>query len=133
MVRDLGRDDLDAAPKLAPDPATAPEANGVEKSEAPAEAVEPKAGVVLPNKEGVEADPKRDPDEELKSDDCEAAAVGVANREDGTEEGAADGVLKRDKPPPEEAEVIAVDVCATAVTPGVAELVVSNPETWVDG
>lgn len=123
-VRDFGLDDLDTAPKLAPDPVAAPEANGVEKSEPPADAVEPKAGVVLEKRDGVDADPKRDPDEELKRDVwMEAPVVGVANREDAREEaGVEDGVLKRDNPLPAEADDLAADVCGAEAAAGVAEL-----------
>lgn len=45
-----------------PDPATVP-GSGVENSEPPVEIV-PKAGAVLPNKEGVEAEPRAGADEE---------------------------------------------------------------------
>lgn len=59
--------------------------------------------------------------------------LGVANREDGTEEGAEAGVPKSDNPLPEEANVEGADVCcAVDDAPCVPELV-SNPATCVDG
>lgn len=142
LVLDFVFVDLVAAPKLAPEPVAAPEANGVENSELPGVVLEPKAGAALPNKEGVEADANKDDDEDPKSDvwgvapddpnreDTGAEVVGVANREDGTEEGAEVGVPKR---LPEEANVVAADVCwAVDDAPRVPELV-SNPATCVDG
>ena len=86
--------------------------------------------MVLENREGVTADPKRDPDEEPKRDVwMEAPEVGVANREDDMEEaGVKDGVLKRDNPPPEEADDVAADVCGAEAAAGVAELA-NNPAT----
>lgn len=100
-----------------------PEANGDENSEPPEGVVEPKAGAVLVNKEGVEADPNKDPDEAPKRDVCGVApddpnredtgaeVVGVANREDETGEGAEVGVPKSDNPLPDDANVVAADVC----------------------
>lgn len=121
---------MDTAPKLAPDPVAAPEANGVEKSEPPAIAVEPDAGVALENREGMEAAAGEEADEELKTDVwMEAPGVGVANREEGMEEAGVEvGVLKRDNPPPEEADAVAADVCGAEAAAGVAELA-NNPAT----
>lgn len=72
----------------------------------------------------MDADPRRDLDEELKRDVwMEAPVVGVANREDGMEEaGVEDGVLKRDNPPPEEAADVAAEVCGAEAAAGAAEL-----------
>ena len=74
---------------------------------------EPKAGVVLPSREGVE-DPNRDDEEPNRGvwgvaedgpnrEDVGAEAEGVVNREGDMEADAAEGVLKREKPLPEEA------------------------------
>lgn len=114
-----------------------PEANGVENREPPAEVVEPKAdgGALLGNKE-VEAEPSAGADDALPNKvDPVAAVCGVANKEDDMEEdGAEEGVLKRDIPLPEEADasVVAADVCGAVDAPGVAELA-NKPATCVEG
>lgn len=58
-VLDFARGFFDPGPKLAPDPVAAPEPNGVEKSEFVAGVVL-NNGVVLPNREGVDAGPGTD-------------------------------------------------------------------------
>jgi hypothetical protein len=89
--------------------------------------VEPKGAALL--YKGVEADPNKDADEEPKSDvwgvapddpnreDTGAEVVGVANKEDGKEEGAEAGVPKSDNPLPDEADVVAADVCGAVDAP----------------
>lgn len=115
-----------------------PEANGVENRELPGVA-EPKTGAVLPRREGVEVDPNKDPDEELKRDvwgvaedvpnreDVGAEVAGVENSE-GVELDGAEGVLKSEKPLPDEAVGATVDVRGTADVPWVPELA-TNPAT----
>lgn len=99
--------------------------------------MDPKDGTVLPNKEGVEAANKDDDDDicgdtpDPKGKEAEAEVAGVANREDDIEEaGVEDGVLKRENPPPEEADVTA-DVCGATDAP--VAVFVSNPATCADG
>lgn len=97
-----------------------PEANGVENSELPERAVEPKDGAALPNKDADE-EPKSDvwgvaPDDPNR-EDTGAEVVGVANKEDGKEEGAEAGVPKSDNPLPDEADVVAADVCRAVDAP----------------
>lgn len=98
------------------------------------------------NKEGVDAEPSNDADDELKSEawgeapddpnkeDTGAEDVGVAKREDDEkeEDATVEGVLKRENPLPEEADAGAADACGTMDAPGVAELA-NNPATWVEG
>lgn len=105
-----------------------PEANGVENSEPPAGVAEPKDGVVLPSREGVEVEPNKDADEELKRDvwgiaedepnrEVAGAEVGgVVNREAVDIEGA-EGVLKCEKPPPDEATGATLLVCGAVEVP----------------
>lgn len=113
-----------------------PDANGVEKSDAPADVVDPKDGTVLPNKDRVDAANKDDDDicgdtPDPNNEEGEAEVAGVANREDDIEEaGAEDGVLKRESPPPEEADITA-DVCGATNAP--VAVFVSDPPTCADG
>lgn len=92
-----------------------PEANGVEKSEPPNAGVELNDGVAVPKREGVEAAPDRDAEDEPNRGVCGEApagpnkeeagaeAEGVANNEaDDTEEGAEAGVPKSENPLPED-------------------------------
>lgn len=58
--------------------------------------------------------------------------LGVANKEDDDIEGAEDGVLKSDKPLPDDADTIALDVWGAVDAPGVAELA-KSPATCVEG
>lgn len=87
-----------------------------------------KAGVVLPRREGVE-DANKDDDELLKRDvtglaedvpdreDVGSEAVGVVNREDNMEADGAAGVLKSENPLPDDAAVVAADVCGAVDVP----------------
>lgn len=98
-------------------------------------------GVVWPNKEGTE--PNVEAEEDPKSDVCAgvmdgpnkdgagAAEGGVAKKED---EGAEVGVLRNEKPAPEEGFDVgtAADGCEAFEAPGVAELAI-NPATCVEG
>lgn len=121
-----------------------------ENSEPPAEIV-PKAGVVLPNKEGVEAEPRAGADEEapkawvalpnkegVAADpnkvDTGAEVVGVANKEDDMEEDGTEGVLKREKAFPEDAGAgaVAVDAWGAVDAEEVAELA-NKPAPCVEG
>lgn len=100
-----------------------PVANGVENSELPPEVGAPKAGVVLPIREGVEPnkgaddEPKRDvwgvAEDDPNREDTGAEVDGVANREDDIGVDGAEGVL-REKPLPDEATAVA---CGTDDVP----------------
>jgi len=119
---------LDAVPKLAPDPVAAPEANGVEKVETPAEGAGPNNEGVLLN-EGVNEPKSGVWGEALDSPNMEvvgAEATGVENNED--EDVAADGVLKSEDPLPDEAATTVAEVWGADDAPGVAELA-NNPAT----
>lgn len=108
----------EAAPKLDPDPNAAPDPKGVEKRLLPA-GVE--AGAPPPNKEGVDADPNNEADEEGKIDDWgeapeeknredPGAVAGVENSDDEEVPAEADeDETKRENPPPDEADKGAPD------------------------
>lgn len=110
--------------KLCPDPVRPPEGNGVVNAETLEEGVEPNNDAA-PLTTGVEAerDPKSDdwgeaPDDPNK--DTGAEVVGVENREE--DKVVPDGVPKRERPLPDEADEIAADVSGAVNAPGTAEL-----------
>lgn len=90
-----------------------PEAKGVEKSGPPNAGVELNDGAAVPKREGVEAEPEKDAEDEPNRGVCGEApdgpnkeeagaeAEGVANEAD--DMGGADGVPKSENPLPEDA------------------------------
>lgn len=83
----------------------------------------------MPNTDEVEAaDPNKDAVEDPNKLEIGAEVVGVENRKDDDKDDdvvadcAAEGVLKSDKPPPVEAEIIAAEVCGAFDWPLDAEL-----------
>lgn len=129
--------DLDAAPKLDPDPNAAPDPKGVEKRLLPAGVED---GAAAPNKEGVEADPNNDdPDEEGKIDgwgeapeegnrEDPGAVAGVENNNDEEFAGVEEDEPKRENPVPDEDDKGAAGNCGVVDTPEVPELA-NNPAT----